>query len=365
LVPLFMNDSTESKNGDNMSLPSNATIISVIIPTYNRKNHLKYSIQSVLNQSLPPHEIIIVDDGSNDGTDAYIKDLQKKQQNIKYFYQKNSGSGAARNRGLIESKGNIIAFLDSDDIWTKNHLKESVLCFNKKSDISAVFSKYEVTFSGENSLASGQLKQKYERRDHIVKLGQQAEDDIYLLHKELCLDAELMEKISFLTSTMVLFIDRLKYIYTFDAMLRIGEDIDFRLQMMSNQEQIAYIDKIHSQYVYHNANTIANKQDSILTLYEKQKKILNFFLKSMTYCKSPEQYRFRLNKISSHYYLLGSLALELGKFSAAVEKYFQNSLIYKFNFAAFKHLLLYKIIGVKKYSSLYKIKSSIGKNQKI
>ena len=347
-----------------MSLHLNEIMISVIVPTYNRKNHLKYSIQSVFNQSLTPYEIIIVDDGSNDGTDAYIKNLQEKHQNIKYFYQKNSGSSAARNRGIIESKGNIIAFLDSDDTWTKNHLKESVLCFNKRGDISVVFSKYEVIFDEEYSLDSDDLKQKYRRRDHIVKLGQQAEDDIYLLQKKLCLEAELMEKISFSTSTMVLCIDRLKYIYTFDVMLSIGEDVDFRLQMMFNQEQIAYIDRIHSQYVYHNANTIANRQYSIGTLYEKQKKILNFFLKSIIYCKTSKQYHFRLNKISWHYYLLGSLALELGKFSDAVEKYFKNSLVYKFNFTVFKHLLIYRIIGKKNYITLYKIKSSIGKHQK-
>ena len=99
-------------------------------------------------------------------------------------------------------------------------------------------------------------------------------------------------------------------------------------------------------------------------LYEKQKKILNFFLKSIIYCKTSKQYHFRLNKISWHYYLLGSLALELGKFSDAVEKYFKNSLVYKFNFTVFKHLLIYRIIGKKNYITLYKIKSSIGKHQK-
>ena len=94
--------------------------VSVIIPTYNRKQTLKRAIQSVYIQSLPPFEIIVVDDGSKDGTKEWVK---KKYPNIKYIYQKNSGVSSARNKGIKTAQGKYISFLDSDDTWHKDKLK--------------------------------------------------------------------------------------------------------------------------------------------------------------------------------------------------------------------------------------------------
>lgn len=335
--------------------------ISVVIPTYNRKKYLECSIRSVVKQSLKPHEIIIIDDGSTDGTDFYIKKLQDKYQNILYFYQKNSGAGAARNRGIKESTGNIIAFLDSDDTWSEDHLDESIGCIKKYKEVAVVFSKYEVVVDVKNSIDSDTLKKKYEKRDNLLHFGEQVNSNTYLLHKEACLEAELMEKVGFSTSTMVLCMNRLKCIYTFDNMIKTCQDVDFRCQMMFNQEQIAYINKIHSRYVYHDSNSVANKHDSIPRLYEKQKKVLPFYLKSMIYCKTSKQQLYRQNKISSHFYLLGLFALELGEYNDALEKHFRNSLTFKLNFNALKHLVLYKVIGLKYYMVLHKIKSRWGR----
>ena len=88
--------------------------ISVVIPTYNRKELLKRSIDSVINQTIKPSEIIIVDDGSNDGTEAMVK---KKYDSLKLIQQKNKGASAARNSGIKASSGEWICFLDSDDEW--------------------------------------------------------------------------------------------------------------------------------------------------------------------------------------------------------------------------------------------------------
>ena len=76
--------------------------ISVIIPTFNRKKTLERAIQSVMNQSLSPFEILIIDDGSNDGTEEWIKE---NFQNIKYIYQNNHGVSSARNIGIENAYG--------------------------------------------------------------------------------------------------------------------------------------------------------------------------------------------------------------------------------------------------------------------
>ena len=102
--------------------------ISVIIPTFNRLDLLKRAIESVLNQSIKPYDIIVVDDGSTDGTSDMI---QQKYKSIKLIQQKNSGVSAARNNGIKNAQGDWIALLDSDDEWKKNKLEEQV---NKLTD---------------------------------------------------------------------------------------------------------------------------------------------------------------------------------------------------------------------------------------
>jgi len=94
-------------------------MISVIIPTFNRSGFLKKAIESVLSQKYRDFELIVVDDGSEDDTPEVVTGFGP---DIKYIKQKNKGPGAARNLGIKNSKGNFIAFLDSDDWWEKDKL---------------------------------------------------------------------------------------------------------------------------------------------------------------------------------------------------------------------------------------------------
>ena len=108
--------------------------VSVIIPTYNRKHTLGRAIESIISQTIKPLEIIIVDDGSNDGTREWIK---QEYPFIKYLNQNNSGVSASRNRGIFSANGNWIAFLDSDDEWTPEKLERQLSILS--SDKEAVF----------------------------------------------------------------------------------------------------------------------------------------------------------------------------------------------------------------------------------
>ena len=106
--------------------------ISVVIPTYNRRQTIGRSIDSVLNQTLFPSEIIVVDDGSTDGTSDYI---QSNFPSIKLLSQPNKGVSAARNMGIKSADANWIALLDSDDEWFSQKLEKQVLaCLLYTSD---------------------------------------------------------------------------------------------------------------------------------------------------------------------------------------------------------------------------------------
>lgn len=119
----------------------NKPLVSVIIPVYNRKTFIVEAVESVLNQTYNKLELIIVDDGSDDCTYSKIKDKYlylQDQVKIRYFYQRNRGVSAARNVGIRESKGEYIAFLDSDDLWHRDKLEKQLeyLSLNKEYSVS-------------------------------------------------------------------------------------------------------------------------------------------------------------------------------------------------------------------------------------
>ena len=110
---------------------NNTSLVSVIIPTYNRAHLIRRSVQSVLNQTYKNLELIVVDDGSTDNTKEVIESIDDKR--IVYIKQENQGASAARNTGIDLAKGKYIAFQDSDDIWHSNKLKKQIDVLNKNN----------------------------------------------------------------------------------------------------------------------------------------------------------------------------------------------------------------------------------------
>jgi glycosyltransferase involved in cell wall biosynthesis len=102
-------------------------LISVIIPNYNYGRYLAQAIDSVLEQTYPHVEVIVVDDGS---TDDSLNVLQSYGERIRWTQQRNQGVSAARNRGIAESRGTLVAFLDADDVWLPTKLARQAALFN-------------------------------------------------------------------------------------------------------------------------------------------------------------------------------------------------------------------------------------------
>lgn len=95
--------------------------VSVVIPTHNRADKVGKTIDSALAQTFTDLEVIVVDDGSSDGTRRILGETHGDR--IRYFFQRNQGASVARNRGIEEARGEWIAFLDSDDLWEKDKLE--------------------------------------------------------------------------------------------------------------------------------------------------------------------------------------------------------------------------------------------------
>lgn len=101
--------------------------VSVIVPTYNRAHLLPECLDSILSQSFRDFEIVVIDDGSTDNTKALVNSyIARFEGKIRYFYQRNMGAAAARNRGIKVAAGELIAFCDSDDAWLPGKLERQV-----------------------------------------------------------------------------------------------------------------------------------------------------------------------------------------------------------------------------------------------
>lgn len=106
-----------------MSSGANRPTISVVVPAYNAERFVAEAIGSVLEQSVPATECVVVDDGSRDGTAELV---EKFGPPVRLVRQENRGVSGARNRGVAESQGNFLAFLDADDTWQRQRLERQV-----------------------------------------------------------------------------------------------------------------------------------------------------------------------------------------------------------------------------------------------
>ena len=125
--------------------------VSVIIPTYNSAAYVVEAVESVLNQSFRDLEIIVIDDGSTDDTESVLSAYRTK---LRYIRQPNSGVAAARNRGIEESRGRYVAFLDADDTWLKDKLERQLAALASGSNHRVCYTAFTLVDSNLSPLGT-------------------------------------------------------------------------------------------------------------------------------------------------------------------------------------------------------------------
>lgn len=119
----------------------NLGLVSIITPCYNGEKYIKETIESVIAQTYPKWEMIVVDDGSKDSSVAIVSEYIEKDSRIKLIKQANAGSASARNNGIRRAEGQYIALLDADDLWHPEFLEKQI-AFMKEKDAICVFCSY-------------------------------------------------------------------------------------------------------------------------------------------------------------------------------------------------------------------------------
>ena len=225
--------------------------ISVIIPTYNRKHLISRAIKSVINQSFKPFEIIIVDDGSDDGTYEFINQFFRE---IKLIRQSNNGVSSARNLGIKNAKGNWIAFLDSDDEWFSKKLELQ----KKAIDHS---DKYLISHTNEIWIRNGvRVNQMKKHQKYGGSIFEKSLDICRISPSSVLINRKIFEDIG-----------------KFDETLKICEDYDFWLRISSKYPVLFLDELLIKKYGGHkdqlSKNTIGIEQYRIQSLEKILKNI--------------------------------------------------------------------------------------------
>lgn len=139
----------------------NQPLVSIIMPVYNCEKYISEAIESVLSQSYQNWELLIVDDGSTDHSPEIIDRYAQKDVRIQSFHNKNEGVSAARNFALSKISGELVTFIDSDDVYHPDRLHRMVQIFEKYPNCDIVFSRH-TEFTGEwkyrEASSSGEIK---------------------------------------------------------------------------------------------------------------------------------------------------------------------------------------------------------------
>lgn len=222
--------------------------VSVVIPTYNYGRFILEAISSVLDQTRPPSEIIVVDDGSTDETAAVVRTFGEA---VRYIRQDNAGVCAARNRGVTESSSELIAFLDADDRWEPTNLEKQVARFESDEKIGLVHCAMR-EFDGE----SGETIRFYM---HGSEAG--VADNLLLWEGPLIV----------VPGSVTVTREAFDHVGGFDSRMKVGEDWDFCYRV-ARLFKIGFVAEPLVNYRSHSAAAhlnVENMEHGMLMFYEK------------------------------------------------------------------------------------------------
>jgi len=202
---------------------ANRLKISIIIPAYNAARYVREAVDSALRQTYPDVEVVVVDDGSADGTKQVLAPYIKKKQ-IRYVYQKNKGLAGARNTGIRNSSGEYVAFLDADDLFLPEKVEGQVEVFEANQSYAVCYSDLLHFDEGGRSYRH---RYKYPSGDILEPL----------LHKQFINPLTVMARRKLFD----------KYGY-FDEKLRRSEDWDLWLRWAQAGVKFYYLDRPLAKY---------------------------------------------------------------------------------------------------------------------
>jgi glycosyltransferase involved in cell wall biosynthesis len=210
--------------------------VSIVVPTYNRAYIIREALESILMQSFPDFEAVVVDDGSTDSTHEVIGGLEDDR--IHYLrHERNRGCSAAYNTGMRAAAGEVIAFLDSDDVWKPGYLERQIEFLSRHPEVGVVFTDTEVV-GGAEPIAS--LSGCMPRLQSLLASRAKTKEYVFSAREMyLC----LLEEVPIKPSATVVRREILHRVGMFDEAWPSGTDWDLFLRL-SRVGHFGYIDRV-------------------------------------------------------------------------------------------------------------------------
>lgn len=208
---------------------------SVVVPVRNGESFVRACLDSVLAQTLPPLEVIFVDDGSTDDTLAILRSLSESEPRVRHLSQAPAGPAASRNAGISAARGAFLAFLDVDDTWPPGMLQRASESFEQNPEASVVGGLVQICWAGSPPPEASALRSPHRR----VNLGAHV------------FRAEVFARLG-----------------PFDASLEYGEDVEYLARVRQSHLQIHQLDEVTLFYNQHGANMTAGRGVHELGLFE-------------------------------------------------------------------------------------------------
>jgi len=305
--------------------------VSVNIPCFNSAKFIKETIESVLAQTYTDFELIVMDDGSTDGTGGVVSSFGDPR--IRYFYKDNEGLSETRNRAILESKGEYIAFLDHDDIWLPEKLKEQVEFFDSRKDHALIFSDSYVSVSGVRQKIT-YFERCRPKRGFIFE-DLLLSDSNFIPLPTVMMRRDIFEKIGY-----------------FKKEFRIGEEYELFLRA-ADAYKFDYIEKPLAEYRMHDNNTSLRKDIFIKEAFE----ILSIWKKAKPEFYEKKSLEFRkkearlLAEAANFYALNLEKAEAIKNFSLSLKRYDDGMVRFKKN--------LLSLAGCRVYGAIKRISDRI------
>ncbi len=198
-------------------------LISVVIPVYNKRKSIRRTVESVLNQTYKDYELLVVDDGSTDGSMDELNSI--KDSRLKCFYKKNSGVSDTRNYAMEKASGDIVAFLDGDDLWENIYLQRLADMIFAYPDCG-LYMQDSIDIAAEDS-----VNYRWEKKD-FKEIKRYTNWEHYFYFR------------NFKTSALAVNKKKAIALGGFDTSLTIGEDLDLWLRLVLS-ESVCFLDEIH------------------------------------------------------------------------------------------------------------------------
>ncbi|MEG0299849.1 MAG: glycosyltransferase family 2 protein [Cetobacterium sp.] len=242
-------------------------MVSIIIPAFNVEKYIVKCVESALNQTLEDIEIIIVDDGSTDGTSKICIELERKNKKIKYKRIENSGCSVARNLGLSLSTKEFVAFLDSDD-WVEKTMYEDLYKKAKSNNSDIVICGFKKINENGRLLSTVKIPENLTKDEYTDCKTEWFSSPCNKIYRK-----EMLEKYS---------VNFLLNVYT-------GEDMFFNFKAFFYADKISAIDFPYYNY-YMNQYSVSNNYRNRTDIYIVLEKLIEFY-------KMNGQYEENIKKI--------------------------------------------------------------------